>query len=229
MRPIIPAGAPTEAADLLRWSLKDQVDFDVADAAIDLLPIPGDARRPQVFAAIAPASAVRPVVQDFQAAKVPLAAIDLPELAQRNLAALYEDEQRGLATLIFDDVEGLLTFTFGAELYVVRHVEMSAGQFGVADADRREAMYERIALDVQRSLDNFDRVFSQIPVSKVLVAPVPGAIGFVDYLRANLLLPVEALDLADRLDLSAAPALLDPLRQAQCLRALGAALRDEAT
>lgn len=223
------AGGPiAEGAEIVRWKIKDMVDFEVTDAAIDLLPIPGEGRVPQVLAAVAPASAVAPVVQGFQAADVPLGAIDLPELSQRNLARLFEDDNRGLATLIFDEIEGLLTFTFRGELYVVRHVEISSTQLSSADDDRRNTLFERIALDVQRSLDNFDRAFSQIPMSKVLVAPVPGAAGFIDYLRANLLLPIEVLDLAEKFDLSAVPALLDPLRQAQCLRALGAALRDEA-
>lgn len=227
--PDLAGGPAEEGAEMLRWKLKDMVDFDVADAAIDILPIPGEGRAPQVLAAIAPATAVAPVVQGFQTARVPLGAIDLPELAQRNLAQLFEDDDRGLATLIFDDIEGLLTFTFCGELFVVRHIELSATQLASADAERRGMLFERIALDVQRSLDNFDRAFSQIQVSKVLVAPVPGAEGFIDYLRSNLLLPVEALDLSDKLDLSAVPALLDPIRQAQCLRALGAALRDEET
>ena len=36
------------------------------------------------------------------------------------------------------------------------------------------------------------------------------------------------IPLAGVLDLQAVPALIDPLRQFQCLRAIGAALRDEA-
>lgn len=221
------AGVPAdEAREMLRWKIKDMVDFPVDAAAIDLLPIP-EGRSAQVFAAIAPESAMTQLVQSFQSAKVPLAIVDLPELSQRNLAALFEEENRGLALLIFDDAEGMLTFTFGGELYVVRHVEISARQLVTADGDRRANLFERIGLDVQRSLDNFDRAFSQIPLSKVLVAQVPGADGFIEYLRANLLLPVEVFDLASRLDLSATPALLDPVRQFQCLRALGAALREE--
>lgn len=220
-------GAPAdEAREMLRWKIKDMVDFPVDAAAIDLLPIP-EGRSPQVFAAIAPESAMNQLVQSFQSAKVPLAVVDLPELSQRNLAALFEEENRGLALLIFDDAEGMLTFTFGGELYVVRHVEISARQLVAADPDRRANLFERIGLDVQRSLDNFDRAFSQIPLSRVLVAQVPGADGFIEYLRANLLLPVEVVDLSSKLDLSATPALLDPIRQFQCLRALGAALREE--
>ncbi|MDP2821746.1 MAG: hypothetical protein Q8O52_03570 [Sulfuritalea sp.] len=223
-----PAGPPDEARDAARWKLKDQVEFPVDTAAIDLLPIPGDGRAPQVFVALSPESVMAPLVQAFQAARVPLAAIDLPEISQRNLAALFEEDARGLATLIFDDDEGLLTFTVNGELLVVRHVEINAGQLIAADAQRRDMLFERIALDVQRSLDNFDRLYSAIPLEKILVAPIPGVADFLVRLRENLTVPLAPLDLSAVLDLDAVPGLLDPLRQFQCLRALGAALRDEA-
>jgi MSHA biogenesis protein MshI len=245
------AGASEEARETVRWKLKDQVDFPVDTAAIDLLqipnpvqdtrqsqresdiasidslPMPPGGRGSQVFAALSPESIVAPLVQAFQAAKVPLAAIDLPEVSQRNLAALFEEGGRGLATLIFDDDEGLLTFTVNGELLVVRHVDIPARQLMTAGADRRGMLFERIALDVQRSLDNFDRIYSAIPLTRFLVAPIPGVDGFLDYLRTNLTVPVFPLDVSEVLDIGAVPALLDPLRQFQCLRAIGAALRDE--
>lgn len=144
-------GAADEAREVLRWKVKDQVEFPVETAAIDMLPIPIDRGTPQVFAAVSPESTVGPLVQTFQAAKVPLAAIDLPEMSQRNLAALFEQDGRGLATLVFDDDSGLLTFTREGELLVVRHVDIAARQLQVADEDRRANLFERIALDVQRS------------------------------------------------------------------------------
>ena len=221
------AGAPDEAREVARWKLKDQVEFPVDTAAIDLLPIPSDGRAPQVFAALSPESTMAPLVQAFQTAKVPLAAIDLPEISQRNLAALFEENGRGQATLIFDDDEGLLTFTLNGELLVVRHVELNARQLMTADDDRRNMLFERIALDVQRSLDNFDRLYSSVPLAHLLVAPIPGVDGFLAYLRANLTISVAPLDVSSVVDIGAVPALLDPLRQFQCLRAIGAALRDE--
>jgi hypothetical protein len=45
-------------------------------------------------------------------------------------------------------------------LLVVRHVEITARQLSAADEDRRGMLFERIALDIQRSLDNFDRIYS---------------------------------------------------------------------
>lgn len=220
-------GAPEEAREVLRWQLKDQVDFPVDNAAVDLLPIPSDGRSAQVFAAIAAESVVAPLVQAFQEAKVPLAAIDLPEISQRNLAALFEEAGRGLAMLIFDEDEGLLTFTRDGELLVARHVEITASQLASADAERRGMLFERIALDVQRSLDNFDRNYSAVPLAHLVVAPIPGVDGFIDHLRANLTAHVVPLDLAAVIDFGAVAALRDPLRQFQCLRAIGAALRDE--
>lgn len=220
-------GAPDEAREVMRWQLKDQVEFPVDNAAIDLLPIPSDGRSPQVFAAIAAEAVVAPLVQAFQEARVPLAAIDLPEVSQRNLAALFEEPGRGLATLIFDEDEGLLTFTREGELLVVRHVEITAPQLAAADADRRAMLFERIALDVQRSLDNFDRLYSAVPLAHLVVAPIPGVDGFIDALRANLTVHVVPLDLGAVIDFGAVAALRDPLRQFQCLRAIGAALRDE--
>ena len=221
------ADDPDEAREMARWKLKDQVDFPVENAAIDLLPIPPDGRAAQVFAALSPDSVIAPLVQAFQAARVPLAAIDVPEISQRNLAALFEESRRGLATLIFDEDEGLLTFTLDGELLVVRHVEISARQLMTADETRRSALFERIALDVQRSLDNFDRSNSAIPLANLLVAPIPGVDGFLHNLRTNLTVPVIPLDISTVLDLSAVPGMLDPLRQFQSLRAIGAALRDE--
>ena len=221
------AGTPDEARETVRWKLKDQVEFPVDTAAIDLLPIPSDGRTPQVFAALSPESTIAPLVQAFQTAKVPLAAIDLPEISQRNLAALFEEKGRGQATLVFDDDEGLLTFTLNGELLVARHVELTARQLMTADDDRRGTLFERIALDVQRSLDNFDRLYSSIPLTHLLITPIPGVDGFLAYLRANLTISVVPLDVSSVVDIGAVPALLDPLRQFQCLRAIGAALRDE--
>ena len=45
---------------------------------------------------------IAPLVQAFQAAKVPLAAIDLPEIAQRNLAALFEQARKAHRILIYE-------------------------------------------------------------------------------------------------------------------------------
>jgi len=222
-------GPLDEAREIMRWKLKDQVDFPVDTAAIDLLPIPPLGRSPQVYALLAAEAVMAPLVQSFQSAKLELTTVDLPELAQRNLSSLLEEEDRGLAMLIFDESEGLLTFTFGGELLIARHIEVAAEQLRSANPERREQLFDRITLDIQRSLDNFDRAYSMVPISSLVVGTLPGVNGFTEYLRNNLSIAVTNLNLADIVDLSAVPALLDPQRQFQCLHTLGAALREEST
>lgn len=227
-----PQGPAEERAQAVRWRIKEMVDFPIDQAGVDVLDIPVAAgsggRTPQIFAVAASHAILAPRIHLFQDAKVNLAAIDIPELAQRNVAALFEEENRGLALLTFDDDGGRLTFTYNGELYATRHIDVGRKELAGATADTPGGVFERVLLDVQRSLDNFDRNYSFITLKRLLVAPIPGAGPFVDYLKGNLYQPVELLDLAQGLDIEAIAALAAPEHQADALLAIGTALREEA-
>jgi len=224
--PSVPA---EERAEALRWKFKDTVDFPVDTASIGVLDIPmeaGGTRQPMVYAVAAGLSSISPLMQTFDASKVPLEAIDIPELAQRNVAALFEEENRGLAFLSLDDAGGLLTVTYRGELYAVRRIEVSATQLVEADADRRSALLERIMLELQRTLDNFDRQYSFISVAGLMAASCPAVPDLQSYLAQNLYVQVREMDLADVCDLTAVPELRGNRElQAQYLLTIGAALR----
>lgn len=214
-----------ELRESLRWRVKDMVDFPVDQAGIDLLEIPAPgSRTPQLWVVVASHDSLRPRVNLFQDAKMPLAAIDIPELAQRNLAALFEEAGRGLALAAFNGKGGRLTISYQGELFMTRHLDASAAELAGPDA---AVLYERVLLDIQRSLDNFDRNYGAIPLTRLLVGPLPGGANFVDYLRTNLSLPVEVADLAAVFDIAAVPRLADPAAQADGWLALGAALRED--
>jgi MSHA biogenesis protein MshI len=221
------AVAEPELRDALRWRIKDMVDFPVEEAGIDCLPIPVSSagRGEQLYVVAASQGVLKSWIRLFQDAKAPLQAIDVPELAQRNIAALFEEENRALALLAFDESGGRLTFTYRGELYFARHIEMSPDEMVAAQGDPA-GLYERVLLDVQRTLDNVDRSYSAISIARLLVSPVPGALAFVDYLKENLYQAVDILDLNQRLDLSQVPALADPALQGPALLAIGAALRE---
>jgi MSHA biogenesis protein MshI len=221
-----------ERREAVRWRIKEMVNFPVEQAGIDVLDIPvaqgGSVRGPQIFAVAAAHAVLAPRIHQFQDAKIPLAAIDIPELAQRNVAALFEEENRGLALLAFDAEGGRLTFTFQGELYAARHIDVGAKELSAPGGEAPGGVFERVLLDVQRSLDNFDRNYSFITLTRLLVAPIPGAAAFVEYLKGNLYQPVALLDLAEGLDLGQVPGLANPEQQADALLAIGAALRGEA-
>ncbi|PKO41512.1 MAG: agglutinin biogenesis protein MshI [Betaproteobacteria bacterium HGW-Betaproteobacteria-4] len=221
-----PAVPAEERVQALRWRLKDVVDFPVDDAAVAVADIPTEGgRQASVFAVVSPASVIGERMALFYEKKIPLEAIDIPEMAVRNVAVLFEEENRGLAFLALAQGYGLLTITFRGELYLSRRIEIDSEALAKADEERRRQMLERLALELQRTLDNFDRQYGFISVSRLLVASDYDCVGTVAGLVENLYLPVQAADLAMVADFPAIPELRTAERQAQSLLAIGAALR----
>lgn len=231
---LISAEAPNVPRDELktamRWRLKDLLDFPVDDATIDVLDIPVDASaaaRPQqsVFAVAARNGTVKARQQLFAEAKVRLSAVDIPEMAQRNVSAMLERDGRGVAVLSFGEDGGLLTVSWRGELYLSRRIDVTLAQLLESDHERKHHAFDKITLELQRSLDHFERQFSFISVAKLVLAPT-GATGLDEYLSSNLYTRVETLDLATLFDLERVPDLQDAAVQQRFFVALGAALRD---
>lgn len=220
-----------ELKTALRWKVKDVIDYPVDAAATDVIEIPGDPDAPaqarQVYVVTSRSSVVAASVQPFNDANIPLQAVDIPDLAQRNIATLFESGRQAVAVFAFYDTISLLTFSAGGELFLVRRSDITRSQLMDADAGRRNEYFERIALELQRSLDHFDRQFRYLQVEKLMLGPLPQDIGLRDYLKSNLYIPVESMDLVQVLDFPAIPELKHPERQAQCLLGIGAALREE--
>ena len=231
---IVPTEAPAELPaaewrDALRWQLKGQIEFAAEDAALDLLRIPVDPaqrRQTPLLAVLAPKARLRPWVEACEEARLPLAAIDIPETALRNVCGRLEPAGRAQALLSFGSGQGALVVTQGGELLMYRQIELSAETLVHDDDARREAALDRAALEVQRTLDSFERSFSHLSLGRVLVAPGPGMAALVGHLGGLVATKVEVLELSAVLDLSAEPG-LQGAEGARWLLALGAALRDE--
>lgn len=225
--PNVPA---EELKTAIRWKIKDGLHFHIDDATVDVLQIPssklGTERVQSMYAIAAPNAIIQKRIKLFEEAGIELDVIDIPEMAQRNIAALFEQEGRALALLAFDQSGGMLTFTSGGELYLARRIEISAGQLLDANETLRQQYRDRVELELQRSMDYFDRQFHHLPVSRVLVS-VPDSVELVSFLAAIVGSKVEKLDLSQALDISAVPALADSEFSASALSALGASLRKE--
>jgi MSHA biogenesis protein MshI len=226
-----PPVAAAEVKSAVRWGLKDLLDYPVDAATVDVATVPkdhsGNARTQYVYAVTAQSERIAQRMKLFLGAKFPLEAIDVPEMAQRNIAQLFEQQQRGLALLAFDDLGGLLTFTASGELYMARRTEITASQLTEMQGEAREQTLDRLVLELQRSLDHFDRQFSYVGASRLLVAPLAIDLGLERHLADNLGVKVESLDLSQVLEFAGAPELRDPTRQGYRLHIIGAALREE--
>lgn len=206
------------------------LSYHIDDATLDVLRIPmnqaGGDRKKSLYVAVAPNDLLKRRGELFARAHIDLNVIDIPEMAQRNIAKLYEHEGRALALLAFDESGGLLTFTSDGELFLARRIEISLGQLQDANDTLRQQFIDRLELELQRSIDHFDRQYSHLPLRRLLVS-APESAGITQILANGLDLPVEQLNLSEAMDLSAVPDLASDEARVYALHALGAALRQE--
>lgn len=215
-----------ELRQALRWRVKDLIDFHINDATLDVFELPGEKTRGAVremYVVAARSDAIRQRVDHIESVGANLQVIDIPELAQRNIAALLPEDAQGVALLALQPNTGLITITQQGALYLAR--PLAFGWEALADEERRAEYYDQIVLEAQRSLDYFESHFRQAPVRLLSVAPMAvDAPDLIGHLSANLGVQVAALDLGAFMDVSGLPEGAAPW----CLTSLGAALRREA-
>jgi MSHA biogenesis protein MshI len=220
-----PPVPPQEMKMAVRWRIKDLIDFPVDDATVDVIRLdPGVPESGgKLLAVVAHNQVLKRYIELAERARLALTAIDIPELAQRNLAALLETPDRVLALLSFTPQGGLLTLTRNGELCFYRRLEFNPSHLVGLDQDRLTMSFDRLALELQRSLDHIERQYSSLRLDRIVLAPPPAVPGLADYLREQLYLPLELADLDHLFDGS----LPDPATLGHCWFALGGALRRE--
>jgi len=214
----------------LRWRIKDSLNYLVDDATIDVLKIPvnklGGERPQSLYVIAAHNNTIKSVEELFEKAKIHLNVIDIPEMAQRNIATFFEEDGRGLALLSIDDYGALLTFTSDGELHLARRIDITLGQLNDRDENLRQQYLERLELELQRSMDYFGRQYSYISVTRLLIS-APEQLGLVSLLAPNLDVTIEQLEIARILDIRAVPELSNSEYAVRAFLPLGAALRHE--
>lgn len=232
----LPVDAPNvlaaELKSAIAWTVTSMTDLTKEESTIEVLSVPYDKtvaqRARAMYAVVIRTRLASDIQRCFQDAKLSLKVIDVPEMAQRNVAGLLETEGRALALVSFDADGGLLTFSSSGELFLARRIAVTAQQLLEGGPELREQHQETVALEIQRSLDHFGRQFSWVGLAELVVAPIGDDDGgLVAYLGANLDTQVAALDLATILDISYVPELKSLRIQQKYFMALGLALRHE--
>ena len=144
-----------------------------------------------------------------------------PDVALRLAKSQAEirDEHQILApTLVRSQILSLL-------YQAVRRGEMNTQQLSQSNGDQCARVRERLVLELQRSLDNFDRQYGSISISKLVFAMTTQVDGLAASLAENIYVPVQEMDLASVMDFPAVPELRDTRCQARNFLAIGAALR----
>ncbi|MDH5229378.1 MAG: hypothetical protein OEY38_04915 [Gammaproteobacteria bacterium] len=212
--------------EALQWQVNDLFDWEPESVVVDSIPFPEDVSSKDQDQAIYVLAAkkidVQSLVEIFSTSKLKLAFIDVPELAQRNLATLCEQEHHGVALISFSMHSCLLTISKLGMLYMTRRFDIGLDK--LSDKENMMQHYERIVIEIQRSLDFYSANLHQAPVKALYILPLQVQIpGFVDYVKSNLFIDVAILDLSDRLSWKTEPMSLP--QQALSIMAIGAGLR----
>lgn len=199
-----PKVPPEELKAAIRWRIKDLIEYHIEDATVDVFEVrtEGHAKGPAqaMYAVATPNEVVQKRITLFEDAGVPLRVIDIPEMAQRNVAALFESPDKATAMLAFSAWGGLLTISFHGELLLTRRLEVTAVQLG--QREHGDHYRERVAIEITRSLDMFERQRLSVGVGELLLAPLPQDPGLEEFLKDKVYVPVVSADLSQVMDFS---------------------------
>ncbi len=213
-----------------RFSMRDAFDFPIDTATLDVFDLPeqnSHGNKKMCFAVATRGDAVERMNDVFERQFRKFDVIDIPELCQRNLAALLPQDAKGVAFLMLRDDFAQLVLTRRGMLYVTRRFEFQQrGELnGDAEFESRELPLDPqvLSLELQRSLDYYESHFDETAIGELYIAPAGS--------RANLLaaelgastgLRISMFNIHDLVDVSFSAEIPDGWLP--CL-AIGAALR----
>ncbi|HEX4584376.1 MAG TPA: hypothetical protein VH183_06070 [Burkholderiaceae bacterium] len=224
-----PTVPQAEMRDALRWKLRDVLPYAPEDAAIDFVRLGhgADSNTPDtLFAVAAPRRAVAQAVAPLLAVGADVQAVDIAEMAQRNLLTRLPGAEEGRALLGLDESSSaLLTVVHQGALCFARRIQIPRS-LGAEDEDP-EHVATRIATQVQRSLEVVERQSGLAPVRTVWIGPHPYCALIARCTTEQTGLECLQLDLQAELRFAATVRELPPEQACAAPIAIGAALRDE--
>lgn len=224
----LPAVPAEELKTACKWQIKDLLRFPAEQATLDILTTPSDHgtgnRKQTGFAVVAPNDVISDRMLRFRNTRSTLSVIDIPELAQRNIATAVEEHGRATAVLSISESGSLYTVSRGGILYFTRTFDISSIALD-SHTETRRALFDRLALELQRSMDVLEHQFSFLSISSLWLAPFEYRDELLSLLIETLYLPVKALELDQLVDCSECVVPPEATVQAALFLPLGLALR----
>ena len=212
-----------ELAEALRWRVKDLVQFPIAEAVLDAFFLPEDSARGtsrMAYAVVAQRKLIEAQVATAKLLTAELKNIDIPELVLRNLAQSCCDTKRGVAIVKLQQGGGSLQIIRDGNLYLSRQFSLSYNA-GLLD----DLPGDALVLELQRSLDYFERQMRQVPPSHIyLCGENVTADKLTPEIRNALAVTINLLDLHNGLQI---PEEIPEHITSLSLLAIGAALRQD--
>jgi MSHA biogenesis protein MshI len=216
-----------------RYSMRDAFDFPIEHATLDIFDLPEQTSRgskKMCFAIASRGDAIAKMTQSLERHFRRFDVIDIPELCQRNLAALLPQDAKGVAFLLIRDEFAQLVLSRRGMLYVTRRFDF--GMRGELNGDPGTEASELpldpqlLSLELQRSLDYYESHFDETAIAELFIAPAGTRANLLAAeLRASTGLRINMFNIHDLVEVSYSAEIPDGWLP--CM-AIGAALRTKA-
>lgn len=210
---------PEEFQAAIRWAVKDLIHASTEGSVIDSFPLVAPKlanAKAMMMVVVAQLAYLQKISAAIRESGLDLRIIDIPEMALRNIASLYEREGKGIGFIYIQNKIANFLVIRDKKLCFTRQVH------GNSDSSDNELILDEMALEVQRSLDYYESQWRQGRPSEIIFATVSSE--SVSGLSARLGISVRQFNIADSI---LPQQKIDFALQNQCLFVLGGALREE--
>jgi len=217
-----------ELREALRWKLREVLPYAPEDAAVDFVSLARAAEpntAESLFAVAALRRNVAQAIAPLLAGGIDVQAVDIAEMAQRNLLNALPGSEPGRALLGLEDSSALLTAVHEGALCFARRIPLA--RLAGTEEEDPEHVAVRVATQVQRSLEVVERQTGLPAVRTVWVGPHAYCALIARCVAEQTGLDCPQLDIQAELQFSTPLPPMAPERAAGALIAIGAALRSE--
>ena len=153
---------------------------------------------------------------------MPLNVMDIQELALRNLALRLPEDEQGVGLIYLQHGEGMIILEKDSSMYLSRKFDLDIQSFREEQTGSNDLLQGNLVLEIQRSLDYYERQFGMTPISGLVVSPLDVDMErLFGYLNNNLGTSSRVLDISVFLPCERK---IDEAEQWRCLPAIGTAL-----
>ena len=158
-----------ELRSAMRWKVKDLLSMPLEKAVLDVFPMPADGNRTgkkMVYVVASNLDHIQKCINLINESGLALESIEIEEMALRNLSLLKsaDEESRGVAMVRVVEGGGSVSLYRAGNLYLSRQFTLNYSG-GLLD----DLPGDVLALEVQRSLDYYERQMGLAPPSGLYI------------------------------------------------------------
>lgn len=156
----------SEFHEALKWRARSLVNYPIDEAVIDYFNLPPKKAAPanMIATVIARKDTLSTIIDTLKNCNAKLAVIDIPEIAMKNLTALYEDDAKSTAYIYFADDTVILNITREKTLFFTRRLPLDSTK------EITQADYEQLCLEIMRYFDYYQSQWRHPSPNRIFVS-----------------------------------------------------------